>query len=385
MPLTPSLQTAAQDPQPQPLPLRKSSWRWWGVAVAFGALVSVWASAQVGPAAAPAGEPPVVAPVSPAVASASFVKGGNISAWNVSDVARVFADAERLGLDTITVAVRIPMPSATSSAVDIDPVSLAFAQKVVAHSAKYRYIIEPYPWIADGAVPETDLNPTDKAAWFAAYQGAVVRLARQFPNAWGIYVASNLVKLEDQAPQWQTLVAAVRAAFAGKVIYRTQWWVTAAWEPSTLTAWKTKLENPIFGAVDVIAIAAYFELTELPAPTTAEIKAALRSSTVFGRKQDVFAEITALQKRWKKPVFLGELSCPAVDFGAQTPWDPAAGDKPNADIQRNYLSAYLETFSGRTTEFLGFSVFTIGHPTPTTYDLAPAAAEYVRTFKPRQL
>lgn len=314
----------------------------------------------------------------------SFVKGGNISAWNVSDVARVFADAERLGLDTITVAVRVPMPSATSAVVEIDPVSLAFAQKVVAHSAKYRYIIEPYPWIADGTVPETDLNPADKAAWFTAYQGAVVRLARQFPNAWGIYVASNLVKVEDQVALWRTLVAAVRGAFAGKIIYRTQWWATAAWEPSTLTAWKAKLDNPIFGIVDVIGIAAYFELTDLPAPTAANIKAALRSSTVFGRKQDVYAEITALQKRWNKPVFLGELSCPAVDFGAQTPWDPAAGDKANADIQKNYLSAYLETFASRPTEFLGFSVFTIGHPIATPYDLAPSAAEFVRTFKPRQ-
>lgn len=317
-------------------------------------------------------------------AQPSFVKGGNVSAWNVADVPRVFADAERLGLDTITVAIRIPMPTATSAAVDIDPVSLAFAQKVMAHSSKYRYIIEPYPWIAGGAVPETDLNPADKAAWFAAYEAAVVRLAKQFPHAWGIYVASNLVKLEDQSPRWLALVKAVRAAFAGKIIYRTQWWVTAAWEPSTLAAWKTKLENPIFGEVDVIGIAAYFELSELPSPTTADIKAALRSSTVFARKQDVYAEITALQKRWKKPVFLGELSCPAVDFGAQTPWDPAAGDKANPDIQKNYLSAYLETFSSSPAEFLGFSVFTIGHPTPTTYDLAPSAAEFVRTFKPRQ-
>ena len=313
-----------------------------------------------------------------------FVKGGNISAWNVTDVDRVFADAERLGLDTITVAVRTPMASATSSTVEIDPVSLAFAQRVMAHSSKYRYLIEPYPWIANGSVPETDLNPADKAAWFASYQSVLVRLAGQFPKAWGIYVASNLVKLEDQTPHWLRLIQAVRGAFAGKVIYRTQWWVTASWEPSTLAAWKTKLENPVFGAVDVIGIAAYFELTDLPAPTAADIKAALRSTTVHGRKQDVHAEITALQKRWKKPVFLGELSCPAVDHGAQTPWDPEAGEKVNKDIQKHYLSAYLETFAGSPAEFLGFSVFTIGHPMPTPYDLAPSAAEFVRSFKPRQ-
>lgn len=312
-----------------------------------------------------------------------FVKGGNVSAWNVTDVERVFADAERLGLDTITVAVRTPMANATSSTVEIDPVSLAFAQRVIAHSSKYRYLIEPYPWIANGAVPETELNPADKAAWFASYQSAVVRLAGQFPKAWGIYVASNLVKLEDQTPHWLSLIKAVRGTFAGKVIYRTQWWVTAEWEPATLAAWRTKLENPVFGAVDVIAIAAYFELTDLPAPTAADIKEALRSTTVYGRKQNVQAEITSLQKRWKKPLFLGELSCPAVDFGARNPWDPEAGDKPNKDIQKHYLSAYLETFASTPAEFLGFSVFTIGHPTPTPYDLAPSAAEFVSTYKPR--
>lgn len=348
--------------------------------------MSAWAWAQASPAepADGAAEPtPTPAPAAPP-RHADFVKGGNVSAWNVTDVKRVFADAERLGLDTITLPVRVAMPFATSSGAAVDPVSLAFAKSVVAHSAQYRYILEPYPWIADGSVAETELAPADKAAWFAAYERAVLEIAGHFPGAWGIYVASNLVKLEDQTPRWLALIAKLRGAFTGKVIYRTQWWVTAAWEPSTVTAWQAKLGNAVFGAVDIIAVAAYFELSETPAPTAAELKAALRSTTVYGRKQDVYAELTALQKRWKKPIFLGELSCPAVDLGAQTPWDPAASEQPNREIQRNYISAYLDSLAGPAAEFLGFSVFTIAHPTPTTYDLAPSAAEYVRSYRPRQ-
>ena len=308
------------------------------------------------------------------------MKGGNVSAWNVSDADKVFADAKRLNLDVITVPVRVSMSSGSGSDAVVDKASLEFAKKIVGHGAPYHYIIEPYPWIDNGNVPETELNPIDKPAWFAAYEKSVVELAREFPHVWGIYVASNLVRIEDQADLWVALVKAVRRTFAGRIIYRTQWWATAAWDANTAKVYQAKLQNPVFGAVDVVGIAAYFELTDAASPTSEQIKAALHSTTVFGRKQDIYAEIMALQAKWQKPIFLGELSCPGVDFGAQTPWDPAASDVPNPDIQKNMLTAYVETFVGNPEKFLGFSVFTIGHPTPTPYDLAPSAAEYMHNL-----
>lgn len=337
-------------------------------------------------AAAPAVSAPTpAAPVAaPAPIPWRLTKGGNVSAWNVTDVAKVFADASRLGLDTITVPVRVNMSAANSADANVDPISLAFAKQVVAYSKSYQYIIEPYPWIDNGNVPETDLNPDDKAAWFAAYEASVVALAREFPTAWGIYVASNLVKIEDQSASWMALVKAVRAAFPGKIIYRTQWWATAAWDANTAKVYTAKLSNPVFGAVDVIGIAAYFELTDVAAPSKDQIKAALRSTTIYARKQDVYAEVMALQAKWQKPIFLGELSCPAVDFGAQSPWDPAASDVENQDIQKNMIHAYVETFVGDPAKFLGFSVFTIGHPTPTPYDLAPSAAAYMLTIQTKK-
>jgi len=337
---------------------------------AFGVLllvaaVAAFATAQSGAKAAPM----------------RTVKGGNISAWNIVNVSKVFADAQRLGLDTITVPVRVKMSAATASSVSIDPASLAFAKNVMANSSAYNYIIEPYPWIANGNVPETDLNPADMAAWFASYQTAVVTLAREFPTAAGIYVASNLIKVENQTPQWIALIKAVRGAFAGKIIYRTQWWVTAAWAPEMEVAYKAKLNNALFGEVDIIAIAAYFELTDVASPSQAQIKSALRSSVVYGREQDVYAEVMALQTKWQKPIFLGELSCPAVDLGAQTPWDPSVTAIKNTEIQKNYLAAYLETFATHPNKFMGFSIFTIGHPKATPYDLAPSAAEFIKSYR----
>ena len=124
-------------------------------------------------------------------------------------------------------------------------------------------------------------------------------------------------------------------------------------------------------------------MSEAIAPTVADVKSALRSTTVFNRKQDIYAEVMALNTKWHKPIFFGELSCPSVDFGAQNPWDPAVSDNRNTDIQKNYLTAYLETFVQDPNKFLGFSLFTIGHPTATTYELAPSAAEYIRAFKPK--
>ncbi|MBI5611416.1 MAG: hypothetical protein HY902_21265 [Deltaproteobacteria bacterium] len=313
----------------------------------------------------------------------TFIKGGNVSAWNRGDTAKVLRDVQRLGLDTVTIPVRLAMPSARSAEVGVEPASLAFATHLAAQLGATKVIIEPYPWIAGGNVPETDLNPSNPSAWFAAYQRALVSLAKQFPNAWGFYIASNLVHLEPRTADWLALVQALRPVYAGKLLYRTQWWVTAAWEPSLQAAWQKKLENAVFGAVDVIAIAAYFELTDQAAPTAAEVKAALQSTTLFARKQNVLAEILQLQKRWNKPIFLGELSCPAVDFGAQTPWDPASSTTPNPHVQKHLLAAYLESLPAAPSQFLGFSLFTIAHPTATTYDLSAEAVEYVRHYQPR--
>ncbi len=351
---------------PTPATLRVPSWlrRW----VLLAALCLAWTQAAL----------PVLAAES---APWTFIKGGNVSAWNRGDVYKVVRDVQRLGLDTVTIPVRLAMPSARSAEVSVEPASLAFALQLAAQLGAVKVIIEPYPWISNGNVPETDLNPSQPAAWFGTYQKALLSLARQFPNAWGFYIASNLVHLEQHTADWLALVQALRPAYAGKLLYRTQWWVTAAWEPSLQVAWQKKLDNAVFGAVDVIAIAAYFELTDQAAPTAAEVKAALQSSTVFGRKQNVLGEMLQLQKRWNKPIFLGELSCPAVDFGAQTPWDPAASSKPNPNVQKYLLAAYLESLPSSPSQFLGFSLFTIAHPTATTYDLSPDAAEYVRQFQ----
>ncbi len=375
--------STAHEPQQTPTPRFRRMRVRIGLAVvvlslALAALAYAQATDGKAKSAAPAAAAPVATP-----APLHFIKSGNISAWNITDVAKVFVDAERLGLDTITVPVRIHMTSATAPNVTIDAASLAFAKKVIASKDTYHYIIEPYPWIDNGNVPETDLNPTDKAAWFASWQTAVATLAKEFPHSWGLYVASNLVKIEDQSASWIALVKHLRTVYHGQIIYRTQWWATAAWAPETLAAYRAKLDNPLFGAVDVIGIAAYFELSEAIAPTEADIKHALRSTTVFDRKQDVFAEVMALHSKWHKPIFFGELSCPALDFGAQNPWDPAVSTTRNPDIQKNYLAAYLETFAQDPNKFLGFSLFTIGHPTVTTYELAPSAVAYVRGFKPQ--
>ena len=319
---------------------------------------------------------------SQAVNPSGFIKGGNISAWNITDAKKVLADAKRLGLNTLTIPVRVDMASARSSEVRVDEPSLAFARKMVKQGGAYRLIIEPYPWIADGSVPETALDPEDKAAWFESYSKALAKIGREFPAVWGMYVASNLVKLEGESERWISLIQKQREAFQGKLIYRTQWWATAPREPGTLATYQAKLSNPIFGAADVIGIASYFELSDASAPSADEIKAALQSTTVFNRKQNVVAEVMALQEKWHKPIFLGELSCPAVEYGAETPWDPLASQAINTEIQKNYLSAYLETFPRDTRLFLGFSLFPIGHPTATPYDLAPSAVEYIQTFKP---
>ncbi len=71
----------------------------------------------------------------------------------------------------------------------------------------------PGHWAGDAA-------PTDPAAWFAAYQQALLPLAKlaQDEHAEALVIGTELRKLQD-APQWPALVAAVRKVYHGKLLY----------------------------------------------------------------------------------------------------------------------------------------------------------------------
>lgn len=192
----------------------------------------------------------------------------------------------------------------------------------------------------------------------------------------GLYIASNLVHMESFTDKWKALISEVRTVYTGKILYRTNYWITASWAPDYVEAYENKLNNALFGLVDVIAIAAYFELTDNKSPSVDELIEAIYSVPLYGRGQNIFDEIKAFHDKWDKPIFFGELGIPPYSNSPQQPHN-ALGDlgEYNESIQSNWFEAWVRVF--QTQEWwLGYSIYTIADE-KSVYNVMGRKAETV--------
>lgn len=308
------------------------------------------------------------------------IRGVNLAPWAIGTELWE-EETSDLGPTHVTVPIRIESPSLTSSAATVDSLDLVRALAYVPGNSKV--IIEPYPWIDSGAASETEWNPTDKAAWETNYTAALVEVAEAFPSAWGFHVGSNLVYLEPETARWINIINAVKTAIPNaRIIYRTNWWLTASWAPETITAFEAKRENPLFAEVDIIAVAAYFELMDTARPDQDEIADSLYATTLFSRFQNVYDECRQLAQRWNKPLLFGELVCAKYEGALASPWRPwnPPDVPPPVDwmIQVRYFRAVYDVF--RDAEWwAGFSVYGVAYPyNDGGYNLTPAARNWLK-------
>ncbi len=102
------------------------------------------------------------------------IKSGSLSVDYSID--QTLSDVERLGLNTVNVPVQIDIPSLTSNTMIVNPES---KNKAIELIKKLRYkginvILEPYPYIKNGELYETQLKPTDVNAWFWNWKQVVL-------------------------------------------------------------------------------------------------------------------------------------------------------------------------------------------------------------------
>lgn len=310
-----------------------------------------------------------------------MIVSGSILPYFDSNSIRPYIDALRL--NTVSVPVKVIVPDASSSLMSIDQVSKEEAIEVVQYlkSQGMKVILEPFPWIADGTIPETEWQPSDKNLWFWNWKTTILQpLIEEIANPYGVEylnVASNLVNMEYATSYWQDTFAFVRSLYSGKIIYRTHWWVTAVWAPETIQAYYNKLYNPLFGDpnLDIISIACYFELTDTPVPSVDELLQCLRSTTKYNRQQDVYQEIKNFYEVWGKPILFGEIGFASYERCASEPWNVSPSNTYSEEAQSNCFQAYMEMLLEEPW-FTGFSVYCIGD-TIVPYSVLNKAAETV--------
>ena len=352
-------------------------------------VVSSWLQGKTGPipvtGSPSVGEPVLVvrtddgelAAVHGAIPTRVRWKSGSIAPWNYgafADLPQILSEVEALGLNTVNIPVPVAAVDINDSEPAVDAGRLAWALEIAdALPANVRIIAEPYPWIDDGNQSETLWDPSDVPLWFESWTAACVEVAQAFPQAEMVYVGSNMVTLEGgHDADWIAVADAVRAVTSAKVSYRCNWWYEDA-RLNALCAW-TFLQ-----ALDVVSVAAYFELTDTPTPDYDEIRAALDCSLIYDRGQDIVGDVRRLAQATGRPIFFGELVCSHWEGALSAPWNPDVGSAPRTRdrmVQRRMYAAYADAFAGFPW-WLGFSVYGVAGFGDSGYVLDGSAVDFL--------
>ncbi|AEO93916.1 gp673 [Bacillus phage G] len=294
-------------------------------------------------------------------------KGASVSVFGTYTFDSIYQSVKDLNVNILTIPVNVEAVSLTDSEPKINQAQFTKVKDVVARLLEkgIRVILEPFPLIGEGKLVETEWNPSDPNLWFTHWGNALKELAQysQENNLEALYIASNFTHMEQHITKWESLISDVRAIYNGKILYRTSWWITASWAPETVTAYQAKLNNPIYGLVDVISIAAYFELTDNSDASVDDLIANIYSVSLFGRGQNVFQEIKNFNDKWNKPIFFGELGIAPYKTAYSQPWqfqfDGALYDEK---IQSRWFDAFYQVFH-KEDWFKGFSIFAVDDET----------------------
>lgn len=300
------------------------------------------------------------------------IKSANLSTDYTVDQA--INDIETLGLNTINLPVVININDLNSSNVSIDENSLERA-KILLRNLKWKkinVILEPYPWIANGSMYETDFNPENKAEFFLNWKSNVIKpLIDEVAIPYRVDVlniATGFTHLEDMEEEFCDMIDFSRKYYKGLITYRTSFWTTANWNDEATKKqveelnekYNKKLNNKIFSKVDFISIASYFELTDNDTNTVDNLVSSLNSSQRYNRKQEIKKQVENFYNKWNKPIFFGELGFPRTAKASVEPWNPYLSKEMNTQEQANCFEAYRVVYE-KEPWFLGFSIFAVGN------------------------
>lgn len=144
------------------------------------------------------------------------------------------------------------------------------------------------------------IAPKDPERWWVSYERFILHyaaLARREGVA--IFsVGSELTSMEKHRTRWASLIAKVRKAYRGKLIYSANW---DHYKPVTF-----------WDLVDYIGVTGYYELTKSKTASIAELTAAWLKIKV---------QLSEWQAHKKKPLIFTEIGYHSHDGTAVHPWD----------------------------------------------------------------
>ncbi|PDY31661.1 hypothetical protein COM84_01105 [Bacillus thuringiensis] len=311
------------------------------------------------------------------------IKSGNVTVWEVGNVAKVLADVERLNLNTVNVPIQVDIPNVTSTNMVINQAQKQQAIILIQELLKrnIQVIVEPFPYIQQGNVGETEWNPSNINDFFWNWKTVILQdifnsITSKY-NVYGLKIASNFVNMEYAEGYWSDTIDFVRNQYQGNVLYQMNWWLTASWDSSYEAKFKEKINRPYLKKVDIVSIDSWFEVSGKRNPTYEEVKQSLFATTVYNRGQNVVQQLEQLHNATGKPVYFGGFNVPARELGLQNPWNPDVSNVFSKDVQLNGWRAYRDVLEPKPY-FKGFSIWFIGSNDSThPYQIHSKEAEAV--------
>ncbi|GMV81058.1 MAG: hypothetical protein AMXMBFR7_22420 [Planctomycetota bacterium] len=186
-----------------------------------------------------------------------------------------------------------------------------------------KVMLKPHVDVWDGSW-RGEINPSDKTAWFASYTAFITHYAtlaqEEGVELFCIGCELKLLTGSTYLAAWTEVIDAVRGEFTGPLTYAAN-----AAQPSDEYQSVAFWDQLDFGGVDV-----YFPLTNLAAPSIAQLEAAWSSNRW---SQDMLTALRNWQSSLDMPVLFTEIGYQSADLTNQTPWwsDGAFDEQEQAD------------------------------------------------------
>jgi hypothetical protein len=170
------------------------------------------------------------------------------------------------------------------------------------------------------------LEPRDPQTWWKSYRAFILKLAKMAARheAAAFAVGSELSTLDTDPAPWTPLVAEVRAAFKGALVY------SANWDHYDKVG--------LWSLVDLAGLSAYFQLTEgLSRPPLPRLIHAWREQRVA---------ISRWRVRIDRPLIFTELGYHSQDRSNAFPWDESLDKPVSVEEQADCYRAFVRVWNG---------------------------------------
>ena len=167
------------------------------------------------------------------------------------------------------------------------------------------------------------IRPPDWEMWFASYRALVVSLARLAERFSADYlcVGVELISSEVHGTQWKRIVTETRDVFSGKLLYSTNW------DARENRAW--------FRDLDMIAMNAYYELTDKRDASIDELIDAWHS---------IREEIHPWRAKLGLPLIISEIGYRSADGSVTKPWNYFLPGDVDTEEQRRAYEAFFRAW-----------------------------------------